>query len=158
MLENDVMVLPQHGRGVQVIYRSHKKDIFVIGGIESLSEATKRNGRKIITEVKKFEEIEADEKINLKTGFDIGSPLYHIERVRIVDGTLLILDRNYFLRSETPGLTKKICEGSIYQYLENTLHMNITTSHRLIQAEQATLKDQKYLDLHNLDFVLCVSD
>ena len=158
MLAAEGFVLPQHGRGVQVIYRrDESQSIFTIGGIESFAEATDRNQKKVKTRINTFQIITADENLSMKTGFDIGSELYYIERVRVVDGMALIFDTNYFLKSETGNITPAIAASSIYHYLEDELHMTITTSRRRITAEKATAKDKQLLDLDSCDFVLVVS-
>ena len=158
MLAAEGFVLSQHGRGVQVIFRrDENRSIFTIGGIESLAEATVRNQKKVKTRINTFQIISADEKLSMKTGFDIGSELYYIERVRVIDGKALIFDTNYFLKSETGNLTPAIAASSIYHYLEDELHMTITTSRRRITAEKATAKDKQLLDLDSFDFVLVVS-
>lgn len=158
MLTADGFVLPQHGRGVQVIYRpDENRTVFTIGGIESFAEATSRNQKKVVTKIESFKIIEADEKLSLKTGFDIGSELYYIERIRVVDGKALIFDTNIFLKSETEGLSPAIAADSIYRYLENSLHMTITTSRRRVTAEKASSRDKELLDLDTYDFVLVVT-
>lgn len=158
MLTADGFVLPQHGRGVQVIYRpDENRTVFTIGGIESFAEATSRNQKKVVTKIESFKIIEADEKLSLKTGFDIGSELYYIERIRVVDGKALIFDTNIFLKSETEGLSPAIAADSIYRYLENSLHMTITTSRRRVTAEKARSRDRELLDLDTYDFVLVVT-
>ena len=158
LLTAEGYLLPQHGRGVQVIYRpDDARSLFTIGGIESFAEAAERSGRKTTTKVVIFKQIKADEKVNLKTGFDIGEDLYYIERVRYVGKRAVIFDTNYFLMSETPGLQPSIAASSIYRYLEGTLGMTITTSRRRVTAQQATERDKELLDLNHFDFVLSVA-
>ena len=158
MLSADGFVLPQHGRGVQVIYRpDENRSIFTIGGIESFAEATRRNQKKVETRINTFQIIKADRKLSMKTGCDIGDELYYIERVRLFDSKALIFDTNYFLKSETEGLSPDIASKSIYHYLEDELHMTITTSRRRVTAEKASHKDEELLDLGSYDFVLVVS-
>ena len=70
----------------------------------------------------------ADSKIAKRTGFQEGSSLYYIQRLRFLDQKPLILDHNYFFKEMTPGLTPEIAAHSIYEYLEQTLHLNISTS------------------------------
>ena len=70
-----------------------------------------------------------------------------IERVRYLDGKALILDVNYFLKEFVPGLTPEIAANSIYEYIENTLGMQIITSKRRITVEHATARDEKLLDM-----------
>ena len=158
ILSAEGYVLPQHGRGVQVILQPlPNRSMFSIGGIESFAEAAKRNNISTDTRLITFEETVVDEKMSLLTGFDAGTELYHIERIRFVEGRAVIFDTNSFMKSETPGLTKAIAESSVYQYLEDELGMTITTSRRIITAEKASEKDLRYLDLGGLDFVLTVS-
>lgn len=158
MLTNEGYLLPQHGRGVQVIYRNiTEHSLFTIGGIESFAEAARRHNLQTETRILAFKEITADETISMKTGFDTGENLFYIERLRLFNGNAYIFDTNIFLASETPGLTPEIASVSVYRYLEDTLGMNITTSRRIVTAEQATKKDRRLLDLGSLDFVLVVS-
>lgn len=64
----------------------------------------------------------------------------------------LILNHNYFLKSQVPGLTREIAEHSIYDYLENTLHMTIVNSRRVMTVEHITQIDEKYLELNAEDY------
>ncbi|MBR4456774.1 MAG: UTRA domain-containing protein [Solobacterium sp.] len=158
LLTSEGYLLPQHGRGVEVIYRNDSgKSLFSIGGIESFSEAAERNGLSFTTEVITFETIKADNPLSMMSGFDAGTELFHIERLRRIKKKAIILDENWFLCSEASGLTEEIAAKSIYTYLETELGMNITTSKRRVTAEKATDPDRKHLDLHGLDFVLVVS-
>jgi GntR family trehalose operon transcriptional repressor len=158
MLTAEGFLLPQHGRGVEVIYqRESGKSLFSVGGIESFTEAAARNNLTCSTEILKFMEITADEVLSMKTGFDVGAKLYYIERLRRFGKRAFILDTNWFLKSETEGLTPEIAASSIYKYLEQKLGMNITTSKRRVTAEKADERDKKYLSLHGLDFVMVVS-
>lgn len=158
ILSAEGYVLPQHGRGVQVILQPlPTRSMFSIGGIESFAEAAVRNNISTATELISFEEIRADAELSILTGFDAGTELYHIERIRRVNGRAVIYDTNMFMKSETPGLTKEIAENSVYRYLEDELGMSITTSRRIVTAEKVTKKDLLYLDLGGLDFVLTVT-
>ena len=55
-----------------------------------------------------------------------------------------------------PGLTREIAEDSIYEYLEQTLHMTIVNSKRIMTVEKVTEIDEKYLEL-NLDDYNCLA-
>ncbi len=158
ILTNEGFILPQQGKGVQVIYHMHpSENVFTIGGIESFAEATGRNTKKVVTKVIFFKEIVCDEAMNETTGFDVGSELFYIERVRELDGRKMIFDTNILLKSECEGLNEHHAETSIYRYLEEEKHMTITTSRRMITAERATLTDETLLDLDSYDFVLVVT-
>ena len=143
----DGYVQTMQGRGVRVIYQPVGKTTFTIGGIETFQETARRNRLRAVTKVTKFETVIADECFAAKSGFSVGDELWSIERVRYLNGKALILDVNYFLKEFVPGLTPQIAASSIYDYIENTLGMQIITSKRRITVEHATARDEKLLDM-----------
>ena len=145
-------VQPIQGKGVMVIWQPDHRARFILGDIESFKEATARNNVEAQTRVRSFAEIVADRHIAKKTGFAEGDELYRVERVRVINGTALIYDINYFLKSAIPNLTPEIVEHSVYEYLEGTLGMRIATSRRTIKVEHVTNDDKEALDL--LDFTM----
>ena len=152
----DGYVQSMQGRGVRVIYQPVGKTTFTIGGIETFQETARRNHLHAVTKVTKFETLIADERFAAKSGFSVGDELWSIERVRYLDGKALILDVNYFLKEFVPGLTPQIAANSIYDYIENTLGMQIITSKRRITVEHATARDEKLLDMDSYDCVAVV--
>lgn len=156
-LAEDGYVQSLHGKGVRVIYQPVDQASFTIGGIESFKESAARNHKKTHTNVVQFAEITADERISAKTGFPAGSELYYIQRVRYLEDKALILDVNMFLKSVVPGLTKKIAEKSIYEYIENELGMAIITSKRKMTVERATEIDEKYLELNDYNCLAVIT-
>ena len=152
----DGYVQTMQGRGVRVIYQPVGKTTFTIGGIETFQETARRNHLHAVTKVTKFETVIADERFAAKSGFSVGDELWSIERVRYLDGKALILDVNYFLKEFVPGLTPQIAANSIYDYIENTLGMQIITSKRRITVEHATARDEKLLDMDSYDCVAVV--
>lgn len=156
-LIEDGYVQSMHGKGVRVIYQPVDKASFTIGGIESFRESALRNQIHSSTRVVQFAEITADERICAKTGFLPESELYYIQRVRSLEQKALILDINIFLKPAVLGLTKEIAEKSIYDYIENDLHMQIVTSKRKMTVERATQADQKYLDLNGYDCLAVIT-
>lgn len=152
----DGYVQTMQGRGVRVIYQPVGKTTFTIGGIETFQETARRNHLHAVTKVTKFETVIADECFAAKSGFSVGDELWSIERVRYLDGKALILDVNYFLKEFVPGLTPQIAASSIYDYIENTLGMQIITSKRRITVEHATARDEKLLDMDSYDCVAVV--
>lgn len=156
-LVEDGYVQSVHGKGVQVIYQPTEKATFTVGGIESFKETSLRNKLFPVTKVVRFQTLAADEKLAQESGFPVGSGLLMIRRVRRIDGKNLILDINYFLEEQVPGLTPEIAEESIYAYLEQQLGMQIVTSKRRITVERATALDRECLDLDGYDCLAVVT-
>lgn len=156
-LTSDGYVQPMHGKGVRNIFRPVEQNVFTVGGIESFKESAARIGRKTETKVLQFTDITADEKIEKRTGFQKGTELYYIQRLRYLDGMPLILDHNYFLKAAAPGLTVQIAGKSVYDFLEGELGLNITTSKRTMTVERVTQVDEKYIDLKDYNCMAVIT-
>ncbi len=156
-LIEDGYVQSMHGKGVRIIYQPIDKTAFTIGGIETFRESALRSKIDVRTRVVQLTEITADKRIAAKTGFPEGSSLTYVQRVRYLEGKALIFDINIFLKSAVPGLTREIAEKSIYDYIENDLHMQIVTSKRKMTVERATQADEKYLDLNGYDCLAVIT-
>ena len=147
-----------HGKGVLVLYRKREQNQFSIGGVETLKEAAARLELPVSTKVILFEEMEIDAELAAKTGFPAGSEVYHVQRVRYLDGEPLILDHNYFLKSVVRNLTPAACEDSVFEYMEKTLGESIVTTRRKYTVERETELDGQYLDLQGYQCVLMVTN
>lgn len=146
-LVTDGYVQTMQGKGVRNIYRPIEQAAFTIGEIESFKESAFRNGQHPQTKVLLFSEITADSALSARSGFPDGSKLYYLQRLHYLDGKPLILNHNYFLKEAVPALTLETAQDSIYHYLENTLHMTIVNSKRIMTVEKITEIDEKYMDL-----------
>ena len=147
-----------HGKGVLVLYRKQEQTQFSIGGIESMKEAAERNGQTLRTKVIFFTELVVDEELSRRTGFPEGSEIYYVQRVRYLDGEALILDHNYFLKNVLRGLSAKIAEGSVYEYMEKILGETIMTTRRRYTVEKETELDRRYMVLKGYNCLMVVSN
>lgn len=157
LLKDRGYVQPVHGKGVRVIWRPRERATFEVGGIESFRETSARNHLQATTRVTDFRSIVADDDLSRLTGHPARAGLVTVERVRLLEGRPLILDRSYFLADAVPGLTPQIAEGSIYDYLEGTLKLEVATSKRTITVERADEHDRDTLDLGGADYVAVMS-
>lgn len=151
-LVSDGYVQTIQGKGVRNIYQPAAQTAFTIGEIESFRESAARNGHKALTKVLLFTGFSVSEKQAASTGFPVGADIYYIQRLHYLDDMPLILNHNYFLKEAVPGLTEKIAQNSIYDYLEQTLHMTIVNSKRVMTVEKMTQIDEKYLQLNAAEY------
>ncbi len=156
-LVTDGYVQTMQGKGVRNIFQPTLQTSFTIGGIESFKESAIRNNQIPKTEVLYFAELTSDKKIEARTGFAAGTDLYYLQRLHYLDGKALILNHNYFLKDVVTHLTKEIAEQSIYEYLEQELHITIVTSKRIMTVEKMTEIDEKYLQLGDYNCLAVVS-
>ncbi len=156
-LATEGYVQAMQGKGVQVIYQPQRSSQFLLGGVESFTEACKRNAIRQETKVLYFAERQADREMERLTGFPVGETVYAIRRLRLLDGAPLIVDHNYFLKSSAQGLTPEIAAQSIYAYLEKRLGVVITTTKRVITVEPVTADDAEHLHMDGCNCVAVVS-
>ncbi|MBW3094534.1 trehalose operon repressor [Bifidobacterium sp. 64T4] len=156
-LAQDGYVHPIQGKGVRVIFQPTDKTAFTVGTIESFQESAERNRKTPSTRVLSFAEITADEALAHRTGFDVGTKLTEVKRLRLMDGEPLIIDHNYFRTDLVPGLSVRVMAHSVYAYLEDTLGMTISTSKRTITVELANPIDKAYLKLGEYNCMAVVS-
>ncbi|WP_173917573.1 UTRA domain-containing protein [Halobacillus sp. Marseille-Q1614] len=147
----------KHGKGVRVIYQDFKQNEYMFGETETFKEFAQRNDKKHRTEVVLYEEVTADEQIQEITSMPIGTKLYHLQRVRYLDGNPVIMDHNYFRADVVKGLTVEIAEDSIYEYLEKELNHRVVTAKRQMIVEKTTDLDEKYLNMDGYNCVVVVT-
>ena len=110
------------------------------------------------TQVKTFEHVARNSRLSQITGFNEGSDLTHIVRVRLLDGVARRVDHNYFLSSAVPDLTPQIASSSIYRHLEKDLSLKILTTKRSISVRLASDEDMTYPDLGPYNCVAAVEN
>jgi DNA-binding GntR family transcriptional regulator len=75
----------------------------------------------------------ADERIAKRLDIEIGSYVYKIVRLRKKNNVPLIMDESYFPRDIVP-LDEKIVQGSIYQYIQSELGLNMVFADQKLVA------------------------
>lgn len=156
-LVRDGYVQTMQGKGVRNIFQPARQATFTLGSIESFSESAARNQADGHNRVLLFTELAADRTVSDMTGFAPGTPLYYLQRLHYMNGRALILNHSYFRQDVAHGLSAEIAAGSIYRYLEGTLHVSIINSKRVVTVEKATGLDRQYLDLGDMDCLAVVS-
>lgn len=156
-LEEDGYVQSARGRGVFVLFEKPERTEFKFSDVESMKEAAERTHLDVTTKVVYFTELTVDEPTHSLTGLPQGEEIYYLRRVRFLGGEALILDHNYFLKSVARGLSPKIAEASVYEYMERVLKEKIVTTQRKYTVELAQPTDREYLDLGDYNCLVMVS-
>lgn len=151
LLVSDGYVQTMQGKGVRNIYRPNEKTAFTIGEIETFKESAARTVR-MPYGGGSFTELCISKNQSAYTGFPAGAEVYYIQRIHYLEDIPLIINHNYFLKESVPGLTAEIASHSIYEYLEQVLHMTIVNSKRIMTVEKVTEIDEKYLHLNVKDY------
>ena len=150
------LIASVHGKGVFVLEKQQLK--FLVGGLQSFKEASLNNKVNYLTKVHCLKEILIDEKLSKKTGFALGAKAFYIERSRIIDGEENILDINYFLKDVIKNITEETASNSIYDYLENNLHLKIAGAQKIVSVEEVNKLDKKLLNLKGYNLVAIIKN
>lgn len=154
LLEEDGYIHKIKGKGSYIL--DINKFNFPITGITSFKEISKNMGAISSTIVEELELIVPDNYLIKKLELSKADKLWKVIRVREIDHKKIILDKDYFNNRYIPKLNKKICESSIYEYIEGELDLNIGFAKKEITVEKSTNEDKEYLDLEGFNMVVVV--
>lgn len=129
---------------------------FPLSGLVSFKEMSERIGRKSQTMVYITEHIPIPDQVARHLETDKHATVWQVIRARKIEGEKVILDKDYFRSDIVPLLTKDIASGSIYEYLEHELHLQISYAKKVISVENATTEDHELLDLKEYTHVVVV--
>lgn len=128
---------------------------FPVSGVTSFKELQKTLNRDVETIVNVFlEENPSDE---LKDALYMNEGLiYHVERIRKIDGECVIIDVDYLKKDIVNGLTIEHAKNSLYEYIEGELGLKISFARKEITVVKATENEKKLLDMRDYDLLVCV--
>ncbi|WP_025684329.1 trehalose operon repressor [Paenibacillus maysiensis] len=130
---------------------------FPIGGLVSFKEMSERIGRKSRTIVHENQLIPVPKDIASHLEIDIHRCLvWKVIRAREIEGECVILDKDYFRSDIVPVLTREISSGSIYEYLEGELKLQISYAKKVVSVEEAAEEDRRLMDLQSYTHVVVV--
>lgn len=107
---------------------------------------------KVVTsKVLQFEIVSATEKVASKLNVPLGTQVYEIYRVRLVNKQPTVIEKTFMPVSIIPGLRQKDLEGSVYAYIEDKLGLRIESGHRTISVRKAKEIEVTELNLEEGD-------
>ncbi|KZE04926.1 Transcriptional regulator GntR family [Bacillus mycoides] len=112
----------------------------------------------IETKVLEIEVIEANEEIVERMQCEIGTRLYFLKRVRIVDGKPFSIEVSYFKKDIIPYLNEEIALSSVYSYFIEDLQLNIGFADKVISCEKINKENAKLLELNEGDPALLIEN
>lgn len=112
----------------------------------------------IETKLLENEVIEANEEIVERMQCEIGTRLYFLKRVRIVDGKPFSIEVSYFKKDIIPYLNEEIALSSVYSYFIEDLRLNIGFADKVISCEKINKENAKLLELNEGDPALLIEN
>jgi GntR family trehalose operon transcriptional repressor len=148
-LADEGLVYSVKGRGVVLLEHTPQTQQFnlslgQLSGIKAMNADRQLDYR---TDVVSFKQVIVDADLSERTAFEIGIPVYAIQRVRLFNGHRNVIDINYFNAQLVPGITADIARQSIYHYIQDDLHVKIAVVKRMLRVDSVRKTDLKYLEL-----------
>ncbi|MGT2666332.1 GntR family transcriptional regulator [Streptococcus rifensis] len=156
MLAIDGYIEKRQGRN-SIILNHHLVNKQFLSEIKTVSELNRSALHDIETKLVALYIVQGEE--DLMETFDVTAEMdfYRVARIRSIDGQRLEYELSYFDRRVVPYLNQDIVEASIYNHLENHLHLKISHSRREITFRHANDEERQYMDLGDYDMVVVVS-
>ncbi|WP_100371732.1 trehalose operon repressor [Bacillus sp. FJAT-45037] len=154
-------LLSEHGyiqkiQGKGSVVLDISKIDFPISGLVSFKELADKMGKRANTTVVTFEQSPATDFLKKHLQTEPEENVWSVYRVREIDEEKIILDKDFLRTNIVPSLTKKVCEQSIYAYLENELGLQVSFAKKEITVEEPTDEDLELLDLDGFSNVVVV--
>ncbi len=102
----------------------------------------KQEKRTLTSQVITFEVCFPTTRIQEMLQITAEQPIYHVIRLRILEGNPYILEHSYMPLDLVSGLTKEILEESVYDYLLQDLGYKFAGAYRTFQAAKSDEYDQ----------------
>lgn len=128
---------------------------FPVSGVTSFKELQKTMQTDVETIVSVFDKEEVTKQMTKELYMENGQ-VYHIERVRKIDGEKVILDTDYLNADVVKGLTREHAQNSLYEYIEKDLGLKISFARKEITVVKATAYEKELLDMEDFDLLVCV--
>ncbi|MCP3763847.1 GntR family transcriptional regulator [Domibacillus sp. A3M-37] len=131
-------------------------DYINLGSLRGLTKDL--TSKAIETKILSLHVIEADEEIAKKLRCEVGTNLYYIKRLRIVDKEPFSIEISYFKKDIVPYLNEDIASSSIYSYLIEDLKLNIGFADKVINCEKIDEASARLLHVNELDPALIIEN
>ena len=107
--------------------------------------------KKVFSKILNFSIVTVPEQAAKKLNLSEDTFVYDICRVRYVDDKPVVIEKMYMPIDLIPGIKEKNIKGSIYEYIENELHLKIQSAHRTVSVRKATDSEAEELGLEEGD-------
>lgn len=143
------------GRGSMVLEQEILN--FPVSGLTSYKELTHSLKISTKTDVVSLDQIVVNSNLSHLTGFEPHSKVWKIVRTRSIDGKIAVVDTDYLAAELVPNMTVEIAGGSIYEYLENQLNLDIAYAQKEITVEPTSREERDLMQSQDDYLVLIKS-
>ncbi|PST48625.1 GntR family transcriptional regulator [Bifidobacterium callitrichos] len=145
------IVFSMRGSGVYVRDGREDNDYIPICDMRGLS--SEYPGRKVRSIVRELSMLRADGRLAEKLRCTVGTQVWKVVRVRLIDGEPWFFEKSWFPKDVVPYLDLHIAEGSLFGYARNVLGRNFGYADRVFDVHELDAEEAKELGLHEGELV-----
>ncbi|ARP42870.1 putative HTH-type transcriptional regulator YidP [Geobacillus thermodenitrificans] len=154
VLVSEGLLYRKRGHGTFIVKSAMLNGLVNVVSNETLGLTSLLEGRKVTSHIITFEVLFPTDEVASHLCIDANTPVYHLIRLRKVDGEPYVIERTYMPVHLISGLNETVLHGSIYHYITHELGLTIAGSHRKIRADKPNELDRQYLQCAPDDPVL----
>lgn len=154
LLQENGFIQKKQGRGA-IVLDINKFEI-PAAGLNSFTEMSKNQGFSYETKVLKNKPEIITKELSRHLGVGPKTKIISVERLRILNGEALILDKDIFIADIVESLPDEVVKGSIYQYIEQTLNLEIGYANKRITVEPVSDEDRMLLSTRNDSHIIVI--
>lgn len=154
LLVQNGYIQKSQGRG-SIVLDFNRYD-FPVSGVVSFRELAERMNERVETEVICLERLHPDERMQKALSLSSKDYIWFLQRVRSIDKEAVILDTDVLNAQIIPSLSKEIAEASLYDYIEQQLHLSIAYARKEITCQNINGLDEQLLHMKHYDMVVHV--
>jgi GntR family transcriptional regulator len=140
------LLFRKRGHGTFIVQSKAADEKINVISEESLGLSKLLSNSTITSEIIAFDVQFSDAIVAGHLGISENTPVYHLIRLRKVDGNPYVMERTYMPVSLIPGIDEEILHSSIYRYIQQTLRLTVAGAHRKIRADKPNDLDITYLE------------
>ncbi len=144
-LKNQGLASRHKGRGTFVSVPQVEKDIMHLAGFTAVMRAS---GLEPSSRVLVAETIPATDEVASRLHIEIGSPVFHLRRLRCADGIPVAVEEVWLPREQFPGLDKiDFASASLYQTLRERYGIRVSRADEILEARTPTRLQAELLEI-----------
>jgi GntR family transcriptional regulator of bglA len=131
-------------------------DYINLGSLRGLTKDL--TSKTIETKILSLHVLEADGVKAKQMRCEVGTKLYYIKRLRLLDKEPFSIEISYFKKDIVPYLNEDIASSSIYNYLIEDLKLNIGFADKVINCEKIDEASARLLHVNELDPAMIIEN
>lgn len=144
-MEKDGLLYSKHGAGTFLAVPKLRRNLH---DLHSFSESVKAQERILTNRLLSMKLVESDKHLSAQFHTVLGTLLYEIVRLRIVDGIPMLIEMAYVPQSYCPGLEKyNLEEESLFHILEHFYDVELEQGEEKISITYTTEEESKILEI-----------